>query len=76
MNRTTMTPDARDRLYADCARAITEAGTERESLFLARLVLLLFEQLGDEHLCRKALDDALEALPVPSLSANQSTNGD
>ncbi|WP_431110254.1 hypothetical protein [Variovorax paradoxus] len=64
-------PDARDRIYAECARAITEAGTERESLFLSRLALLLFEQVGDEARCRRALADALEALPVPSLSATQ-----
>jgi hypothetical protein len=63
-------PDARDRLYAECARAITEAGAERESLFLARLALLLFEQVGDEARCRAALADALHALPVPSLSAS------
>ena len=63
-------PDARDRLYADCARSITEAGDERESLFLARLALLLFEQVGDEARCRTALADALRALPVPSLSAS------
>jgi len=34
---------ARDRIYARCARAITQAGTTREALFLARLALLLFE---------------------------------
>lgn len=64
-----LNPDARDRLYAECARAISEAGAERESLFLARLALLLFEQVGDEARCRDALADALRALPVPSLSA-------
>ena len=61
--------DARDRLYAECARAITDAGAERESLFLARLALLLFEQLGDEARCRAALAEALRDLPMPSLSA-------
>jgi len=66
---TSLHPDARDRLYAECARAISEAGAERESLFLARLALLLFEQVGDEASCRRALADALHALPVPSLSA-------
>jgi len=64
-----LAPEARDRLYAHCARAISEAGSERESLFLARLALLLFEQVGDEARCRQALDDALKALPIPSLSA-------
>lgn len=60
---------ARDRLYAACAHAITEAGLERESLFLARLALLLMEQVGDEARCRVALDEALLALARPSLSA-------
>ena len=62
---TPLNPEARDRLYAECARAISEAGAERESLFLARLVLLLFEQVGDEARCRAAL----AGLPIPSLSA-------
>jgi hypothetical protein len=62
-------PDGRDRLYAECARAISEAGAERESLFLARLALLLFEQVGDEARCRAAL-------PVPSLSAFELQTGD
>ena len=63
-----LAPDARDRLYAACANAVTEAGPERESLFLARLALLLFEQVGDEARCRQALADALDDLPMPSLS--------
>ena len=58
-----------DRLYERVSNAIAEAGSERESLFLARLALLLFEQVGDEARCRQALADALDALPVPSLSA-------
>ena len=70
MTNPALPPDVRDRLYAECARAISEAGAERESLFLARLALLLFEQVGDEARCREALSDALHALPVPSLSAS------
>ncbi len=42
---------------------------ERESLFLARLALLLFEQVGDEARCREALAQAIDGLPTPSLSA-------
>ena len=67
---TALDPEARDRLYAECAAAISEAGAERESLFLARLALLLFEQVGDESRCRTALAHALNGLPVPSLSAS------
>jgi len=66
---TALSLEARDRVYAECARAITEAGAERESLFLARLALLLFEQIGDEARCRAALAQALRDLPAPSLSA-------
>lgn len=60
---------ARDRLYAALAQAVTEAGEARESLFFARLCLLLFEAVGDEDRCRQALSDALHELPMPSLSA-------
>lgn len=60
---------ARDRLYASVARATTAAGRTRESLFLARLALLLFEAVGDEDACEKAIADALRNLPEPSLSA-------
>ncbi|MBS0451797.1 MAG: hypothetical protein JSS14_10835 [Proteobacteria bacterium] len=69
MNRNSLPPEARDRIYAECARAITEAGAERESLFLSRLALLLFEQVGDESRCGEAIAHALQALPIPSLSA-------
>ena len=64
----TLASDARDRLYAELAGAITEAGEAREALFFARLSLLLFEAVGDEARCRTALSDALQALPMPSLS--------
>jgi len=70
MNTFTRLPDAaRDRLYARCAAAISEAGISREALFLARLALLLFEQVGDEARCLTAIEQALDALPEPSLSA-------
>ncbi|MDN8613003.1 hypothetical protein [Variovorax ginsengisoli] len=69
MTITALPPEARDRVYAECARAISEAGPERESLFLARLALLLFEQVGDEARCREALAQAIDGLPTPSLSA-------
>ncbi len=59
---------AQDRIYQRCAHAITEAGPERESLFLARLTLLLFQEVGDEARCLQALDQALRELPTPSLS--------
>ncbi|HYF57872.1 MAG TPA: hypothetical protein VEA81_02820 [Burkholderiaceae bacterium] len=60
--------EARDALYRECALAITEAGRERESLFLARLALLLMERLGDADAAREALREAARDLPAPSLS--------
>ncbi len=60
---------AQDRIYQRCAHAITEAGSERESLFLARLALLLFQEVGDEARCMRAVEQALADLPAPSLSA-------
>lgn len=63
-----LSPDARDRLYAELAGAVTTAGEARESLFFARLSLLLFEAVGDEQACRAALRDASTDLPTPSLS--------
>jgi len=61
---------ARDRVYTRCAQAVSEAGQSREPLFLARLALLLFEQVGDETRCLAAIEEALRELPEPSLSAS------
>jgi hypothetical protein len=60
---------ARDLLYRHCCLAISEAGRERESLYLARLALLLFEAVGDAERCLAAIDEAGRDLPRPSLSA-------
>lgn len=65
----TLEASAEDRVYARCANGISEAGIERESLFLARLALLLFQKVGDESQCMQAIESALEELPKPSLSA-------
>jgi hypothetical protein len=66
-----MTPldaDARDALYRQLALAITEVGRERESLFLARLALLLMEACGDPERCAQAITEAAREVPAPSLS--------
>lgn len=63
-------PEQRDALYTRCAEAVSAAGREREALFLARLALLLFEAVDDEVRCRQAIADALQDLPLPSLSAD------
>ena len=64
---------ARDRLYTRLALGVSEAGLKRETLFLARLALLLCERLGDEAVAGAAIDAALRDLPEPSLSAPEAT---
>ena len=63
-----LTDDERDALYRDCCLAMAELGRERESLFLARLTLLLMERLGDAHACREAIAEAARDCPLPSLA--------
>ena len=67
------TGSARDRLYTRLAQGVSEAGSSRETLFLARLALLLCERLGDEATAGAAIDAALKNLPEPSLSAANAT---
>ena len=67
----------RDRLFTQLALGVSEAGSTRETLFLARLALLLCEklsgQLGDEAAASAAIATALKDLPEPSLSAANAT---
>ena len=64
---------ARDRLYTRLALGVSEAGQSRETLFLARLALLLCERLDDEAAAGAAITAALHQLPEPSLSAPDAT---
>jgi 3-(3-hydroxy-phenyl)propionate hydroxylase len=67
------TGSARDRLYTRLAQGVSEAGASRETLFLARLALILCERLADEATAGAAIDAALKHLPEPSLSAAHGT---
>jgi 3-(3-hydroxy-phenyl)propionate hydroxylase len=64
---------ARDRLYTQLALGVSAAGSSRETLFLARLALLLCERLDDEAAASDAIAAALHQLPEPSLSAPDAT---
>jgi 3-(3-hydroxy-phenyl)propionate hydroxylase len=64
---------ARDRLYTQLAQGVSAAGSSRETLFLARLALLLCERLDDEAAASEAIAAALADLPEPSLSAPDAT---
>jgi len=64
---------ARDRLYTQLAQGVSAAGKSRETLFLARLTLLLCERLDNEGAASEAVAAALTDLPEPSLSAADAT---
>lgn len=55
MNERRLSESERDDAYTRICLAITEAGPERESLFLARLSLLLAEAVGDAQRVREAI---------------------
>jgi hypothetical protein len=63
-----LTETQRDEFYTHCALAVNQAGRSRESLFLARLALLLADELGDINRAKLAVDAALKDLPEPSLA--------
>lgn len=59
-----MNESERDDAYTRICLAITEAGPGRESLFLARLSLLLAEAVGDAQRVREAIEAARLADPT------------
>jgi hypothetical protein len=52
------TERTRDEVYGALCRAIADAGETQESLFLARLCLLLVEELRDPDAARRAIAEA------------------
>jgi hypothetical protein len=65
------TQEARERAYTHLCDAITAAGPEREADFLARLCLLLVEELSDPAAFERALAAARLADRPVSPSGNQ-----
>jgi hypothetical protein len=63
-----LTDAQRDEFYTACAHAINTAGHSRESLLLARLALLLADELGDIDRAKAAIYAALKDLPSPTLA--------
>jgi hypothetical protein len=52
------TEDERDQVYTELCRAITEAGPAHETLYLAKLCLLLVEELKSREAALKAIAQA------------------
>ncbi len=54
--------DARDQVYTELCRAITAAGTAGETLYLARLALLLIERLQSRETALAAIAEATDGM--------------
>jgi hypothetical protein len=67
------TEEDREAAYTSLCEAVTQAGPAREALFLARLALLLAEQLADRTAFEQALAAAVFGhkveVPDPLVSA-------
>jgi len=59
----------RERAYTNLCDAVTAAGQEKESMFLARLCLLLAEELADGDAFGRILAQA--RLQTPPMSSNE-----
>jgi hypothetical protein len=58
-----LSPQELDDLYTDLCYRMTEAGEAKTPEILARLALLLMNEVGDAARVRRAIDDALEGYP-------------
>ena len=63
MTQSKFTDGDRDDVYTDCCHAVSAVGQEREALFLARLAMLLAEEIGDAGRVRALIKAALDGLP-------------
>lgn len=64
----TLSDSDRDHVYRAACLAISAAGADRERLYLARLVLLLMDELGDAERCLRVIEAAAADLPLPRMS--------
>ena len=59
-----LTPEQLDTVYTKACQAMNERDPEQGSLFLARLCLLLMQQVGDEAGILKAISSAGQGIPI------------
>lgn len=62
MSSEPMDTEALETWWEELAHAVDAAGPEHETLFLAKLALLLGRELGDPDRCRELMRSALEDL--------------
>ena len=63
MTQVQMTDSARDIVYSELCQAVTAVGIQNESLFLARLALLMAETLGDMPTILRLIGEAKDGMP-------------
>jgi hypothetical protein len=57
-----LTPDELDEAYTRACQVMTELGTDKTELFLARLCLLLMKELGTPMPLHAAIDAARDSV--------------
>ncbi len=62
MSNHTLSTTALEQVYDQLAEGITQAGADKEALFLTKLALLLANQVGDEDQVSESIDEALKNL--------------
>ena len=62
MSHTTLSTTALEQVYDQLAEGITQAGADKEALFLTKLALLLANQVGDAVQVSESIDEALKNL--------------
>lgn len=62
MSNNTLSTTALEQVYDQLAEGITQAGADKEALFLTKLALLLANQVGDADQVSESIDEALKNL--------------
>lgn len=62
MKQTRLTAAERDDVYSTISQKVTNVGASQESLYLARLVLLMAETIGDKAHILRLLQEAGEGM--------------
>mgnify|MGYP000300693022 CR=1 FL=1 len=62
MSHNTLSTSALEQVYDQLAEGITQAGVDKEALFLTKLALLLANQVGDADQVSESINEALKNL--------------
>ncbi|WP_372832973.1 hypothetical protein [Pontibacterium sp.] len=62
MSHNTLSTSALEQVYDQLAEGVTQAGVDKEALFLTKLALLLANQVGDADQVSESIHEALKNL--------------